>query len=232
MTHSFVAYYRVSTDRQGESGLGLEAQRHAVARYVGGGRLLAEFQEIESGKKHANRPKLAAALDHCRKHRATLIIATLDRLARNVYFISGLMESGVPFIAADAPHDEPVMLHMRAAWAEEESRKISHRTRAALQAAKARGTKLGNPRWHEGSLERARAARNPIPPAPQVVELMQSYRRQGMTLRAIAAQLNGMGLLTPRGCRWHLEPIRKALTRYGEASGMQAGDEARQEHRV
>ena len=209
----YVAYYRVSTDRQGESGLGLEAQRAAVSRYVGAAPLLAEFQEIESGKKHTNRPKLAAALNHCRKTKATLIIATLDRLGRNVHFISGLMESGVPFIAADAPNDDPVILHMRAAWAEEEARKISRRTRAALQAARARGTKLGNPRWHEGSLERARAARNPIQPAVQIIELMQSYRRQGLTLRAIAEQLNGMGLDTPRGCRWHPETIRKNLTR-------------------
>ena len=210
---NYVAYYRVSTDRQGESGLGLEAQRAAVARYVGAAPLQAEFQEIESGKKHANRPKLAAALDHCRKTKATLIIATLDRLARNVHFISGLMESGVPFVAADAPEDGPFVLHMRAAMAEEEARKISRRTKAALQAAKARGTKLGNPRWTEGSLARARAARNPIQPAPQIVELMKTYRSQGLTLRAIAEQLNGMGLDTPRGCRWHPETIRQTLTR-------------------
>jgi DNA invertase Pin-like site-specific DNA recombinase len=207
----FVAYYRVSTDRQGESGLGLEAQRAAVTRYLGSASLLEQFTEIESGRKHTNRPQLAAALAECRRRRATLIIATLDRLARNVHFISGLMETGVPFVAADAPEDSPFVLHMRAAMAEEEARKISHRTKVALQAAKARGKRLGNPRWSD-SLPRARAARNPDP-APQVVQLVKSHRAQGLTLRAIAAQLNGIGLTTPRGRQWHPETIRSVLNR-------------------
>jgi DNA invertase Pin-like site-specific DNA recombinase len=209
---NFVAYYRVSTDRQGKSGLGLDAQQAAVARYLSGDVfLLAEFTEIESGRRHTNRPQLAAALAECRRRRATLIIASLDRLARNVHFISGLMESGVPFVAADAPNDTAFVMHLRAAMAEEQLRNISSRTKAALQAAKARGTQLGNPRWQD-SLPRARAARNP-PPPPQVVRMVLAYRSEGSTLRAIAAQLNEIGLTTPRGRQWHAETIRTILIR-------------------
>lgn len=206
----YVAYYRVSTDRQGESGLGLEAQRQAVARFIGGAGLLAEYQEIESGKSHANRPKLAAALDLCGRRGATLVIAKLDRLARDVHFISGLMKGGVDFVAVDMPQANRLTVHILAAVAEHEREAISQRTRAALQAAKARGTKLGNPRWAD-TIERARAARNPNPPQPEVLKQIEAYRREGWTLRAIAKQLNAMGVETPRQCRWHPETIRKAL---------------------
>lgn len=149
----FIAYFRVSTDRQGRSGLGLEAQREVVARHVAsvGGKLVAEFKEVESGRKN-DRPELAAALAACRRHRAVLVIAKLDRLARNVHFISGLMESGVEFIAADAPDKDRFMLHVRAAFAEEEAHKISERTKAALAAARARGVKLGGLRRDANSL--------------------------------------------------------------------------------
>lgn len=150
MGHSgrFVAYYRVSTDEQGRSGLGLEAQRRAVRAYLDGGQsdLLAEFTEVETGKGRnalATRPQLAAALALCRKRKATLVIAKLDRLARNVAFVSGLMESRVPFVAADLPSADRFMLHVYAAVAEEEARTIGERTKAALAAAKARGVRLG-----------------------------------------------------------------------------------------
>jgi DNA invertase Pin-like site-specific DNA recombinase len=209
----YVAYYRVSTDRQGETRLGLDAQRAAVARYVRDAPILAEYQEIESGKRHNNRPQLAAALVECRRRRATLIIATLDRLARNVHFISGLMESGVPFIAADAPEDGPFILHMRAAYAEEESRKISQRTRAALAEVKRRGGKLGNPRWQEALPLAWEARRGPVRIPPQVIDLMQQQRAEGKTLRAIVAHLDDMGIRTPRGYRWHPETIRDILNR-------------------
>jgi DNA invertase Pin-like site-specific DNA recombinase len=140
----FIAYYRVSTDKQGVSGLGLGAQREAVARYLGStGQLLGEYTEVESGKHHSNRPQLKAALDECRKRRVTLLIASLDRLARNVHFISGLMESAVPFVAADMPTAAPFEIHIRAAMAEEERRKISQRTKAALQQVKADIAKKG-----------------------------------------------------------------------------------------
>ncbi len=206
----FVAYYRVSTDRQGESGLGLEAQQQAVAKFIRGGELLAEFQEIESGKSHANRPKLAAALDLCKRRGATLVIAKLDRLARDVHFISGLMKGGVEFVAVDMPQANRLTVHILAAVAEHEREAISQRTRAALAAAKARGTKLGNPRWAD-TIERARAARNPNPVSPEVVAQIETYRREGWTLRAVAGQLNAMGIKTPRGCKWGPESIRRAL---------------------
>jgi DNA invertase Pin-like site-specific DNA recombinase len=144
VAHQFVAYYRVSTDRQGRSGLGLDAQREAVFRHLAGhaGQLVAEFCEIESGSR-SDRPQLAAAIAAAKKARATLIIAKLDRLARNVHFISGLMESGVDFVAADNPHANKLMVHMLAAFAEHEREQISQRTKDALAAAKLRGIRLG-----------------------------------------------------------------------------------------
>ena len=143
----FVSYLRVSTARQGTSGLGLEAQRAAVAGFLDGGdwTLVQEVLEVESGKRN-DRPALATALKLCRKHRATLVIAKLDRLARNVAFISNLMESGVEFVAVDMPQANRFVVHILAAVAEQEAEAISKRTKAALAAAKARGTKLGGRR--------------------------------------------------------------------------------------
>src|SRR5580704_12543959 len=136
----FVSYYRVSTAQQGASGLGLEAQREAVSRHVAGagGVIVADFTEIESGKK-SDRPQIAAALAACRLRRATLVIAKLDRLARNVHFVSSLMESGVDFVACDNPHATRLIIHILVAVAENEREMISGRTIAALAAAKARG---------------------------------------------------------------------------------------------
>src|ERR1044072_5868190 len=133
-TPRWVAYYRVSTAKQGASGLGLEAQTEAVTHFVAGrgGEIVAAFTETESGKKASNRPELIAALALCRKRRATLVIAKLDRLARNVHFISGLLESNVLFVAADQPTKDRFMLHLQAAFAEEEGRRISLRTKEAL----------------------------------------------------------------------------------------------------
>lgn len=212
--HEFVAYYRVSTDRQGQSGLGLEAQRLAVVRFIEGrgGALRAAFQEIESGRRHTNRPELAAAVEECRRSRATLVIAKLDRLARDVHFIAGLMKSGVEFVAVDMPEATPFMLHIYAAVGEYERQAISERTKAALDAAKARGTRLGNPRWEE-SLPGARAARKIAPLPPEVVQQMVEYRAQGWTFRQIASQLENMGVPTQRGRRWHPERIRTTLAR-------------------
>src|SRR2546421_2783287 len=142
----FIAYFRVSTDKQGKSGLGLEAQRKAVLDYLNGGRweLVQEFVEVESGK-HNERPQLQAALAACKKHRARLVIAKLDRLSRNLAFIATLMESGVEFVAVDNPHANKLTVHILAAVAQHEREMISERTTAALQAAKARGVRLGNP---------------------------------------------------------------------------------------
>ena len=149
----FIAYFRVSTDRQGKSGLGLEAQREAVMNYLNGGSwtLAAEYVEVESGK-HSDRQQLAAALAACKKHRAKLVIAKLDRLSRNLAFIAALMESGVEFVAVDNPHANKLTVHILAAVAQHEREMISERTKAALQAAKARGKKLGNPRLTEAAM--------------------------------------------------------------------------------
>jgi DNA invertase Pin-like site-specific DNA recombinase len=143
----FVAYYRVSTAKQGRSGLGLEAQQEAVRAYLNGGswQLVAEVVEVESGKRN-DRSKLAEALRLCRLHGATLIIAKLDRLARNVAFISNLMESGVEFTAVDFPQANRLTVHILAAVAEHEAKAISTRTKDALAAAKARGVRLGGDR--------------------------------------------------------------------------------------
>src|SRR5436190_13588369 len=143
----FVAYFRVSTDKQGKSGLGLEAQRKSVLDYLDGGRwtLNAEFTEIESGKRN-DRPELEKALAACKKQRAKLVIAKLDRLSRNLAFIATLMDSGVEFVAVDNPHANKLTVHILAAVAQHERELIAQRTRDALQAAKARGKTLGNPK--------------------------------------------------------------------------------------
>jgi DNA invertase Pin-like site-specific DNA recombinase len=219
----YLAYYRVSTDRQGESGLGVEAQREVVARFLNGASLLAEFVEVESGKRHKNRPKLLAALELCRKQRATLVIAKLDRLARNVHFVSGLLESGVEFVCCDNPQANKPMLQMIAVFAEWEREIISQRTREAMQRAKAylaqhgqrtslKGrvyTKLGNPRLEEArevALDRCRGLR----PALQILDMIADARVEGKSLRAIADSLNGQNIRTPRGCRWYASSVRSA----------------------
>ena len=207
----FVAYYRVSTDRQGASGLGLDAQRAAVARHIGAASSpLAEFTEIESGKRHTNRPQLLAALDTCRRRRATLVIARLDRLARNVAFIANLMESGVEFVAVDMPTANRLTVHILAAVAEHEREMISQRTKAALAQAKARGTKLGNPRPLE-ALALANAATPRLTTAPEIRELVARWRGEGKTLRTIADNLNRLSIRTPRGSQWYACSVRNLL---------------------
>ena len=207
---SYVAYYRVSTDRQGQSGLGLDAQREAVARFVGsGGALLAQYTEVESGKRHTNRPELAAALAASKKQGATLVIAKLDRLARNVHFISGLMESKVDFVAVDMPQANRLTVHIMAAFAEHEREMISQRTKAALAQAKARGTKLGNPRLGQARENAALANREIVPVA--TVEFIWKMRQAGESLRAIAEQLNALNIRTPRGSEWYANTVRAVL---------------------
>ncbi len=208
----YITYYRVSTSRQGASGLGLEAQREAVRRFIGErGQPLAEFTEIESGRRHSNRPQLLAALDECKKRRAVLLIARLDRLARNVAFISNLMESKADFIAADMPEANRLTIHILAAVAEHERELISKRTKDALAAAKARGTRLGNPRAAQ-MIAAARAARDLPRPAPEVQRLMSQYQAQGKGLREIARELNRLAIRTPRGSQWYAKTIKEQLT--------------------
>lgn len=210
----YIAYYRVSTDKQGKSGLGLEAQRQSVTEFVAGrGTVLQEFTEIESGKKN-DRPQLAAALALCRKHKARLIIAKLDRLARNVHFISGLMESHVDFVAVDMPEASRFTIHILAAVAEHEREMISKRTKEAMKAAKARGTKLGNPMPLAASLK-ARTVRTSQ--AEQFREtlkpLVSELRAKGYGYKAIAKELNQRHILTANNRQWYATSVRNVLTK-------------------
>jgi DNA invertase Pin-like site-specific DNA recombinase len=220
----FVSYIRVSTQKQGESGLGLEAQREAVTRHLQGQPVLQEFREVESGKSAANRPQLLAAIEMCKRRKAVLVIAKLDRLARNVHFISGLMESKVEFVACDMPHATKLTSHIMAAMAEHEREMISARTKAALQAVKReleeKGprtsragrvyTELGNPNW-QAPLAKALRARNVRPTAPAVLDLMRQHRSEGLTYRAIAAKLNDLNSPSPQGGKWYASTVRRAL---------------------
>lgn len=207
----YVAYYRVSTDRQGASGLGLEAQREAVRRFIAGrGQLIADYTEIESGRRHKNRPQLLAALAQCRQRRAVLLIARLDRLARNVAFIANLMESGADFVAVDMPTANRLTIHILAAVAEHERELISKRTKEALAAAKGRGTKLGNPHAAQ-MIAQAREARNLQKPAPEVRRLMRDWQEQGKGLREIARELNRLAIRTPRGKEWYAATVKQQL---------------------
>ncbi len=207
----YVAYFRVSTQRQGTSGLGLEAQRKAVIDYINGNgsKVLAEYTEVESGKRWS-RPELGKALAHCKKHRATLVIAKLDRLARNVHFISGLIESRVDFVAADMPEADRAFLQMAAVFAEWEGRKISERTKAALAAAKARGVKLG-----VTGKERARENRSAANAfARKLRPVIRGLAGEGITsVRKVTEALNERGIETPRGGRWHPTGVARLLAR-------------------
>ena len=208
----FVAYYRVSTARQGRSGLGLEAQREAVRVFMGGGtgELAEAFTETESGKHDDDRPQLARALEACRLTGAVLVIAKLDRLARNVHFISGLMNSDVEFVAVDMPSASRLTIHILAAVAEHEREMISQRTKAALAAAKARGIKLGNPRAAEAAII-ARAAKTIQTPPPEVLKLMTDWRDQGRGWRDITRELNRLNIRTPQGKQWYASTVRAQL---------------------
>jgi DNA invertase Pin-like site-specific DNA recombinase len=213
----FIAYYRVSTDRQGRSGLGLEAQRQAVLDYLNGGgwKMVGEFTDVETGRSPARltlakRPQLQAALSEAKRRKATLIFAKLDRLARNVAFISALMETGVDFVAADMPSANRFMLHVYAALGEEEGRRIADRTRAALQAAKARGVKLGKTGRERAAENRAQA--NTF--ARKLRPALRELRAAGVTtVRGVAEELNRRGIATPRGGQWHPTSAARLLAR-------------------
>ncbi|MEP6669407.1 MAG: recombinase family protein [Chthoniobacter sp.] len=211
MEGKFIAYYRVSTVKQGQSGLGLEAQKAAVEKYLNGGHwtLSGEFVEVESGKRK-NRPQLNAALALCKKQKATLIIAKLDRLARNLHFISGLMESRIEFLAVDNPTANRLTVQILAAVAEEEARAISARTKAALAAAKARGVVLGKHGSKLGKENHKRA----IKIANALAGTIEELRAEGITsVRAIAAVLNTRGIATPQGKQWHSTSVQRLLKR-------------------
>lgn len=216
----FVSYLRVSTERQGASGLGLEAQRAALQAHVAGrGELVAEFLEIESGKNNA-RPELQRALQEAKRKGAVLVIAKLDRLARNVAFIAALLESGADIEAADLPGANKFLLHIMAAVAEQEASAISARTKAALQAAKARGVALGsaNPvvrdalQAAQGRAIETRKAKADAH-AATVRPILEDYQRKGLSLRQMAEELNRRGMPTARGGDWYAATVRNALQR-------------------
>jgi DNA invertase Pin-like site-specific DNA recombinase len=201
----FVAYFRVSTDRQGKSGLGLEAQREAVMNYLDGGRwtLIKEFTEVESGKRNG-RPELVKALAACKRQKAKLVIAKLDRLGRNLAFIATLKESGVEFVAVDNPHANELTVHFLAAIAQHEREMISERSKAALLAAKRRGRRLGNPNLPEAAKRgvaalKANAKRFAANVRPIIDEIIAAGAKSH---NAIAAKLNERNVPTARGGVW------------------------------
>jgi len=222
-----VAYYRVSTRKQEQSGLGLEAQRTAVADYAkrNGGTVIAEYTETETGKR-SDRPNLAEAIGHTRLSAATLVIAKLDRLARNVHFTSGLMESGVEFVACDNPDANKLTIHLLAAMAEHEATQISNRTKDALQAAKARGAKLGSARpghWKGREHRRgwAKATKAAAKKRSQkareeyafLVPTLQRMQVEGKSYQKMADWLNGQGHTTRRGAAFTSAIVWRILNR-------------------
>ena len=218
----FIGYFRVSTKRQGQSGLGLDAQRAAVTAYLGStrGRLVAEFTEVEHGTRRGNtRPQLASALAQCRIHGATLIIAKLDRLARNVAFVSHLMESGCEFTACDFPQANRLTIHILAAVAEHEAEMVSTRTKLALAAAKRKGTALGGDRGNcrlicrkgnrrSAQVRSERAQRR----AADLRPMIDAIKTEGaVSLRQIAAGLNQRGIPTARGGQWSAVQVARIM---------------------
>lgn len=210
----FVTYYRVSTQRQGASGLGLDAQRQTVAQYLLGAHrtTVGEFLEVETGKGAdplSKRPQLRLALEMCKKTGATLLIAKLDRLARNVHFVSGLMESKVSFVACDLPEANQLTIHIMAAFAEHEARRISERTRDALAAAKARGVMLGATgpanlkTCNDQRQQKAREFRDRLRP------VLEGMKAQGLTRRAMVDRLNALGIKAPMGGVWSLGQVQR-----------------------
>lgn len=215
----FIAYYRVSTSRQGLSGLGLEAQSKAVAEYLVGrdGELISEYTEVQSGSKD-DRPELQRALRQCRLTGATLLIAKLDRLSRNRRFLLELADSTTSFIAVDMPEANNFTVGLLACLADYERQLISERTKAALKAAKARGVVLGNPNLNKvrntdtsaaNATRQAKADTNRAE-VRQIIEEIQEDAGS-MSLRQIAAQLNEAGYRTPRGGQWHPTSVARIM---------------------
>jgi DNA invertase Pin-like site-specific DNA recombinase len=218
---AIVSYLRVSTAQQGRSGLGVEAQREAVARFAAteGLEIAAEFVEIETGKGSDaldRRPELAKALARARTLKSPVAVAKLDRLSRDVHFISGLMTQRVPFVVAELGKDvDPFVLHMYAALAEKERMLISGRTKVALAAAKARGVQLGNPDVETMRAKGVAALKADADrAASNVLPIIAEIRRSGVaTLSGIAEALNARGVSTPRGGKWGAQSVKNVLAR-------------------
>ena len=213
----YVTYYRVSTQKQGTSGLGLDAQRSSVANYLLGSSktVLAEFVEIETGKG-ANaldrRPQLRLALETCKKQGATLLIAKLDRLARNVHFVTGLLETGVDFIAVDMPHANKVMIQMHAVMSEWERDQISERTKKALASAKSRGVILGatGPANLRRNIEERQEAAKRF--KERLKPVLDGFLSQGLTRRGMVEKLNDLDIKAPMGGKWSLGQVQRLFT--------------------
>lgn len=219
----FVGYLRVSTARQGQSGLGLEAQRSAIAAFTAqrAGSLIDTFVEVESGRNN-KRPQLATALHLAKVTGSTLVIAKLDRLSRNASFLLALQDSGARFVAADMPDANELTVGIMALVAQQERQAISKRTREALQAAKARGTKLGNPNGAEAFRRAGKGNASAVAAsklaanlhAQALKNIVSNLQAGGATsLGAMAAALNKRGILTPRARRWHRSSVSNLLAR-------------------
>jgi DNA invertase Pin-like site-specific DNA recombinase len=228
-SQTFVVYHRVSTKQQGSSGLGLEAQERMTGDYVAqlkSGRILSSFTEVESGKR-SDRPELRKALALARKRKATLLVAKLDRLARNVAFVSALMEAGVEFKAADFPDASRVMIHILAAIAEYEAKLISDRTKAGLESRRLRMIKL-DPNFKLGNAKSLRRGSSPAPAinraraaaaAERLRPVINDFRSKGITsARAIAKALNDAGHVSDRGCEFYAATVGRVLKRLKGAS--------------
>jgi DNA invertase Pin-like site-specific DNA recombinase len=218
MKGKFVAYYRVSTQRQGNSGLGLDAQKKAVMDYLNGGKweLLKEYTEVESGKGSSvleKRPVLNDAIAFAKKNNATLIIAKLDRLARDVLFIVTLQVAKIKFVCADMPEANEMTIQIMAAVAQYEAKRISERTKEALAQAKARGVQLGNPNLKADNTARIQRADNF---AKNLKQTIRAYQNDGLSQREIVEQLNNTGVKTPRGKSWHLVSLQRVIKRIND----------------
>lgn len=214
--NNYITYYRVSTTHQGSDGLGIQAQQNAVEYFTKSGRVLEAFTEVETGKT-SNRPELAKALQMAKETGATLVVAKLDRLARNVLFTAQLMESGVDFIACDMPNANRMTIQMMAVFAEQEARMISQRTTAALSVAKKNGVKIGaaNPKYWEtrkqNNFSRKKVVRPKHQYTPQMVTQVIQLREDGKTLTQIAKALNGQGWQTAKGKDFQPMTIKRIL---------------------
>lgn len=219
--NQYVAYLRVSTQKQGYSGLGLEAQREIIQKYLCGKNPIAEYVEIESGRKK-DRPKLKEALTLCRKDGATLIVAKLDRLARSVSFLSNLLESGVEILFCDFPQANKMMLHILSAISQYEAELIATRTKSALKAKKARGYKLGNPEHlldkHEqaiqNSIKTCKEKADNNPNYKRAVAILRTLVKEKHTLQEIADILNKEGFVTSQGCSFSKSTVYKLIKRH------------------
>ena len=218
----YIVYYRVSTKKQGQSGLGLEAQRTIVENFIKGNQVIAEFTEIETGKS-ANRPQLNKALECCKSNNATLVVAKLDRLARNLHFVTSLQAANVDFVCCDMPSANRLTIHIIAAIAENEAQLISQRTKAALAEKKKQGIKLGNPQNNgltSNSIAKGMNIRKENALSnernKQAGTLILSMRNNGAKWSEIVSQLNANGFKTRRNCTFDITAIKRLYFRYAK----------------